>query len=72
MTDGLKLEQQQRLYDTLKRIARGYMTPTQIRRDSRQAGLDYDEYLEMSYENIQSEAAAAIKGVRRPKGRTHD
>lgn len=54
-------------YDRLKRIARGYMTPQQIRRDADGSGLSYVEYLEMSYENIQTEANAAIKGKRRPK-----
>lgn len=54
-----------KLYDALKRIARNYMTPVQIRRDAKKnVGLDYEEYLEMSYENIQTDAARAIKGVR--------
>ena len=57
-------EQQQRMYDTLKKIAKGYMTPKQIKRDSGGSGLDYEEYLEMAYENIQTDAARAIKGVR--------
>lgn len=53
-----------RLYDALKRIGK-YMTPDQIRRDAkREMGLDYEEYLEMSYENIQAEAKRAIHGVR--------
>ena len=62
----MKLEHQQRMFDTLKRISRDYMTPAQIRRDADNAGLDVEEYLEMSYENIQSEAKAAVKGLRRP------
>lgn len=53
-------------FDVLKRIARGYMTPDQLRRDADNIGLSYEEYLEMSYENIQSEAQRAIKGKRRP------
>lgn len=60
---------EQRYYDTLKKIARRYMTPDQIRRDAKNAGLDYDEYLEMSYENIQLDAERAIKGKRRPKSK---
>lgn len=56
-----------KLYDALKKIARQYMTPAQLRRDARNVGLDYDEYLEMSYENIQAEAERAIKGVRMRK-----
>jgi hypothetical protein len=53
-----------RLYDALKRIGK-YMTPDQIRRDARhEIGLDYEEYLAMSYENIQAEAKRAIHRVR--------
>lgn len=55
-------------YDTLKRIAKGYMTTDQlIRRSERYYGLPYHEALEMVYENLQAEAAAAIRGKRRPK-----
>jgi len=61
----IKTPLEQRLYDALHRIAKGYMTPTQLRRDD--IGLDYEEYLEMSYENIQMEARNAIKGVRKMK-----
>jgi hypothetical protein len=61
------MSDEQAYYDTLKRIARGFMTPDQIRRDSDNMGLGYEEYLEMSYENIQVEAERAIKGKRRPK-----
>jgi hypothetical protein len=54
-----------RLYDALKRIAKDYMTPDQIRRDAKsEMGMDYEEYLEMSYENIQNDAKRAIHGVR--------
>jgi hypothetical protein len=56
------------MYDTLKKIARQYMTPAQIARDAQRThgALDRLEYLEMAYENIQAEAKAAIKGLRRP------
>lgn len=58
-------EQFNRMRETLKRIAKNYQTPDQLRRMSeRQYGLDYEEALEMAYENIQSEAAAVINGVR--------
>lgn len=61
-----------KLYDALKRIARGYMTPDQIRRDAEKEefGPGYEEYLEMSYENIQETAKRAIHGVRIKKERT--
>jgi hypothetical protein len=59
------------LFDTLKRIAKGYMTPEQIRRaierrNDAMSGLDYSEALEMAYENIQGEAAQATASRRRP------
>lgn len=62
------IEKQQRMYDTLKRIAREYMTPAQIERDAERShgALGKLEYLEMAYENIQEEAKRAIKGMRRP------
>lgn len=53
-----------KLFDTLKRIAKQYMTPDQLRRDAKNVGLDYEEYLEMSYENIQADAQRATHGVR--------
>lgn len=56
-----------KLYTALKRIAK-YETPDQLRRNSHKDwGLDYEEALGYSYENIQQEAKNAIKGVRLPK-----
>lgn len=59
------------LFDALKRIGRDYMTPDQIRRAAAKehGGPNYEEYLEMSYENIQQTAQNAIRGLRikRPK-----
>lgn len=53
------------MYNALKRIAKGYQTPDQLRKNSeKQYGLGYEESLEMAYENLQAEAAQAIKGVR--------
>lgn len=64
----MKLEQQQRMYDTLKRLAGGYKSLNQLRRDSeKQYGLEYHEALEYAYENIQQDAKNALKGLRRPK-----
>ena len=64
------LEREQRMYDALRRISKGYMTPEQIRRDSeRQGALSYEEYLEMAYENVRQEATTAIRGMRRPAAR---
>lgn len=59
---------EQRYFDTLRRIARGYQTTDQLRRSAeRDYGLSYTEALEMAYENLQHEAAVAIKRKRRPK-----
>jgi len=52
----------------LQKIAKGYQSLDQLRRDSeRLYGLLYKEALELAYENIQTEAANAIRGRRRPK-----
>lgn len=56
------------MLSTLRKIGKGYMTPQKIRRDIEKGHpLDYDEYLEMAYENIQSEALTAIKGIKQVK-----
>lgn len=50
---------------TLRNIADGYQAPEQLRRSSQiDYGLDYEECLEMAYENIQEEARRAVRGVR--------
>lgn len=66
---GEAVSNEQRYFDALKRIARDYMTPEQLRRKASQYGLSFAEMLEMSYENLQDEAKHAIKGRRRPKDR---
>lgn len=58
---------EQRYFDALKRIAKGYQTPDQLRREARDTGLGYEDLLEMAYENLQWEAARTIHGKRRPK-----
>lgn len=61
-------DQKRRMYDALKRIARGYQSADQLRRNSeRQYGLDYTEALEYAYENMQQDARNAIAGLRRPR-----
>ena len=53
-------------YDVLKRIA-SYLPPSQLRRTAgQQYGLDYEEALEMAYENVLIEAKSALRGKRRP------
>jgi aminopeptidase N len=58
-------EQFNRMRAALIQIAKEYQTPVQLKRNSgKQYGLDYEEVLEMSYENIQDEAKLASKGVK--------
>jgi hypothetical protein len=59
-------EKLQRLYDSLKRIAL-YDPPERVRRDAAPMGLDENEAVGMAYENVISEAKAAIHRMRRPK-----
>ncbi len=62
------MSNEQAYYDALKRIAKNYQTPDQLRRNSeRDFGCNYHEALEMAYENLQWEASRAIHGKRRPK-----
>lgn len=50
----------------LQKIAKAYQTPSQLKKDSeKQYGLDYEEALEMAYENMQAEAKQAVKGVKK-------
>lgn len=59
-----KTELELRLLAALKSIA-SYKSPEWMRRRAeREYGLDADEAIEMSYENIIEEAKAAIKGVK--------
>ena len=56
----------QTLYDALKVITQ-YQSPEQLRRASeRDYGLNYEEALEMAYENVLSTAKQAIRRMRRP------
>lgn len=55
-------------FAVLRRIAKEYQTTEELRRHSlKQYGLPYEEALEMAYQNLQAEAARAIRGRRRPK-----
>ena len=57
---------EQRYYDALKRIARGYKTAAQLRKDDNVEFLGLEEVLEMAYENIQNEARTALGRRKRP------
>jgi hypothetical protein len=53
------------MLSALKMISKGYQTPAQLRKESQgDFGLDYEEALEMSYENIQTLAKQASLRVK--------
>ena len=53
-----------RMLNWLQQIWKWFMTPSQIRKDCKNEWLSYEEYLEMSYENIQQLAKQTIKWIR--------
>jgi len=57
-----------RMFNALKTITR-YMSPDKLRREADKYGLEYEEALEMAYENVLQTAKDAIKGMRRPATR---
>jgi hypothetical protein len=63
------MSNEQKYYDTLKRIAKSYERADRLLKNGeRMYGCSGEEALMMAYENIQQEAANAIKGKRRPEG----
>lgn len=51
--------------DALIQISKGYMTTKQMRKQSeKEYGLDFQECLEMAYENIQEGAKRIVKGIK--------
>lgn len=64
----LQKQQFNKMRNVLSQIAKSYMTPDRLRKKSEDGfGLEYEESLEMAYENIQSLAAYAVKGVKEIK-----
>lgn len=58
-------DQFNRMRETLIQISKNYSTPTQLRKESRgEWGLDFEEAIEMAYENIQGEAKSAVANVK--------
>jgi hypothetical protein len=56
-----------RFYEALRRITM-YDTPQRLRKEAEMRyGLDHAEALEMAYENVVSEAKAALRGYRKPQ-----
>ena len=65
---GREMSYERFYFDTLRRISRDSLPVEQIKRNAeRKYGISYHDALEMAYENMQLDAAAAIKGKRRPK-----
>ena len=61
------MTKEQKMFDILKEIS-SYQSPGRLRRNSeKEYGLDYEEALEMAYENVILAAKFAITGMRRPK-----
>lgn len=53
------------MYKTLKKISEGYQSSEELRTDSEdEFGLEFEEAIEMAYDNIQSEATFAIKNIK--------
>lgn len=64
----LQIHQFNTMRAALIKISKGYQTASQIRRDSeKDYGLDFEEAIEMAYENIQMDAARYVKGVKEIK-----
>ncbi|MBX7174956.1 MAG: hypothetical protein K1X72_28525 [Pyrinomonadaceae bacterium] len=58
-------EQFNQMLFTLKTISKSYMTPEKLRKESMKTfGLDYEEALEMAYENIQWDAKKVCAGIK--------
>lgn len=52
------------MLNALKKI-KAYQSPSKLRKDSsKDWGLDFEEAIEMAYENIQNDAAFACKNVK--------
>jgi hypothetical protein len=52
------------MLNTLKKI-KSYQSPSQLKKDSgKDWGLDFEEAIEMAYENIQNDASNGCKNVR--------
>ena len=62
----MKISNEQRYFDALKRIA-AYMSPERLQRDAENLyGISGAEAIEMAYENVLNDARMATKGKRRP------
>jgi hypothetical protein len=63
-----QIRQWNQMRHTLLRISKQYMSSQKLRKESEgEYGLEFEEAIEMAYENVQSEAKAAVKGVKEIK-----
>jgi hypothetical protein len=54
-----------RMRSALIKISKEYQSTDQLRRNcERQYGLDFEECIEMVYDNIQAEARISVKGIK--------
>lgn len=54
------------MVDVLNKISKSYYTPTQLRKNSEKVfGLEFEECIEMTYENIQTDALCCVKGIKK-------
>ena len=61
------MSNEQRYFDALKEISQ-YRSPEWLRRNAeKEYGCDFDDAIEMAYENVIETAKRAVKGRRRPK-----
>jgi hypothetical protein len=66
--EGFVMSNESRYFDSLKRITK-YQTVEHLRKHSlRDWALNFEEALEMAYENVIEDARRAIARRRRPKG----
>ena len=62
-----RVDYEERFEMALRRILR-YQTPEQLRRHcEKQYGLEFEEAIQMAYENIQGEAQSALRGYRKKR-----
>jgi hypothetical protein len=60
-----KAQQFNTMLYTLRKIAKVYMSPDKIRKNcEKDYGLEFEECIEMVYDNIQGDAEAAARNVR--------
>ncbi len=63
-----QIQQFNKMRATLIKISKQYQKPERLRKDSEKDwGLNYTEAMEMAYENIQTDAHYAVKGVKEIK-----